>query len=125
MTTEMLGDRHPEGGDRPPEGDHHLEGDLHQEGDHHREGEDPNPEGERTLTREEGGRNEGGLRQEDHLGMNQGLLNLLREHRQRGEEDQSQAHHQRGDQDLHQDLHPGGTTETDQRALKCSARNLS
>ena len=121
MTTEMLGDRHPEGGDRPPEEDHHLEGDRHQEGDHHREGEDPNPEGERTLTREGGGRNEGGLRQEDHLGMNQGLLNLLREHRQREEEDRSQAHHQRGDRDLHQ----GVTTETDQKASKCSARNLS
>ena len=117
----MLGDHHPEGGDHHPEGDHHLEGDLHQEGGHHREGEDPNPEGERTLTREGGGRNEGGLRQEDHLGMNQGLLNLLREHRQRGEEDRSQAHHQKEDQDLHREV----VTGTDQRALNCLAKSLS
>ena len=119
MTTEMSGDHHPEGEDRPREGDHHLER------DHHREGEDPNQEGGKTLIREEGGLNGGGLRQEDHLEMNQGLLNLPKEHRQRGEEDRPQAHHQKEDQDLHQDLHREVVTGTDQGALNCLAKSLS
>ena len=110
----MLGDHHPEGGDHHPEGDHHLEEDRHQGG------EDPNPEGGKTLIREEEGLNGGGLRLEDLRGTNQSPLNLQRGHRQRGEEDRSLVHHQRGGLDLHREVVIG----TDHRASKLFMRNL-